>query len=104
MNQIIISCCKETIMNTETSKLSQLEKLKRQKEVLEARIQKAEALHKERGRKEETRRKILLGAYFLEKLRKDGTFESIKQELNNFLSRNSDRKLFDLPLLENETA
>ena len=39
-------------MNTETSKLSQLEKLKRQKEVLEARIQKAEALHKERGRKE----------------------------------------------------
>ena len=91
-------------MHTETSKLSQLEKLKRQKEVLEARIQKAEALHKERGRKEETRRKILLGAYFLEKLRKDGTFESIKQELNNFLSRNSDRKLFDLPLLENETA
>jgi hypothetical protein len=45
--------------------------------IIEARIQKAEARHKVREHKEETRRKILLGAYFLDKLRKDGTFESI---------------------------
>lgn len=84
------------------TKLSQLEKLKRQKEILEARIQKAESLHKQRENKEETRRKILLGAYFLEKFRKNGTLESIKQELDTFLTRNSDRKLFNLPLLETE--
>jgi hypothetical protein len=102
--QIIISCRKETKLNTESNRISQLEKLKRQKEIIEARIQKAEALHKSRERKEETRRKILLGAYFLDKLRKDGTFDSIKHELDRFLTRNSDRKLFDLPLLENESS
>lgn len=51
----------------------------------------------------ETRRKILLGAYFLDKFRKEGTFNSIKIELDHFLKRNSDRKLFELPLLETET-
>jgi type II secretory pathway component PulJ len=90
-------------MNME-QQLSQIEKLKRQKEILEARIQQMEARHKERERKEDTRRKILLGAYFLDKLRNDGSFDSIKQELDRFLTRNSDRKLFDLPLLENETS
>jgi hypothetical protein len=34
-------------MNMATSKLSQLEKLKRQKEIIEARIQKAESRHKQ---------------------------------------------------------
>jgi large subunit ribosomal protein L7/L12 len=91
-------------MNTELSKLSQLEKLKRQKEIIEARIQQAEARHKQRERKEDTRRKILLGAYFLEKLKNDAMFESIKGELDSFLTRNSDRKLFGLSMLDNETA
>jgi len=95
---------KEPQMNTETSKFSRIEKLKRQKEIIEARLQKAESRHKQRERKEETRRKILLGAYFLEKIRKDGTLEKIRQELDSFLTRNSDRKLFGLSLLETENV
>lgn len=91
-------------MDTEPQKISRIEKLKRQKEVIEARLQKEEARHKTRERKEETRRKILLGAYFLEKLKRDGTFESIRKELDDFLTRNSDRTLFGLPALKNETA
>lgn len=91
-------------MSTASQSISQIEKLKRQKEIIEARIQKAEAIHKERERKQDTRRKILLGAYFLDKLKQEGTFESIKKELNDFLKRNSDRALFDLPMLENETS
>jgi hypothetical protein len=91
-------------MNTEPSKLSQLDKLKRQKEIIEARLQKAEAQFKNNERKKDTRRKILLGSLWLDKLRKDGNFEAIRRELDNFLTRNSDRKLFDLPILENETA
>lgn len=87
----------------EPSPISQIEKLKRQKQILEARIQKAESLQKQRDRKADTRRKILLGAYFLDKLRKDGTLESIKPELDNFLTRDNDRKLFGLSLLENKT-
>jgi hypothetical protein len=89
-------------MNTESLQNSQIEKLKRQKEVLEARIQKAEATHKKTERIKETRRKILLGAYFLDKFRKDGDFDSIKNELDTFLTRNTDRVLFNLPKLDNE--
>lgn len=84
-------------MTTELENLSQLEKLKKQKAILEARIQKAEAMNKERHRKEETRRKILLGAYYLDKIRNNGTFESVKKEMDEFLTRNSDRALFGLP-------
>ena len=91
-------------ISMEPSTLSNIEKLKRQKQVLEARIQKAEALQKQRDRKADTRRKILLGAYFLDKLRKDGTLEAIKPELDNFLTRNNDRALFGLPALATETS
>ena len=91
-------------MNTETSQLSKLEKLKLQKQRIEAKIQKTEAMHKSRERKEDTRRKILLGAYFLDKIKNEGTLEAIKKELNDFLKRNSDRALFGLPELKNETS
>jgi len=88
----------------ESSSLTQLEKLKRQKQIIEARIQKAEARYKNQERKAETRRKILLVAYFLDKLRKEGTLESLKSELDIFLTRNRDRALFGLPALENEKS
>lgn len=91
-------------MPTELRQLSQIEKLKLQKQKLEAKIQRFEARHKSKERKEETRRKILLGAYFLDKLNKDGTFDTITQELDLFLKRNSDRALFNLPALENEVT
>lgn len=84
-------------MSESVSQLSQLEKLRKQKEMIEARIQKAEARYKQREKKEDTRRKILLGAYFLDKLRTEGKMESIKPELDKFLTRNSDRVLFGLP-------
>jgi large subunit ribosomal protein L7/L12 len=90
-------------MTTELPAISHIEKLKRQKEVIDARIQKAEARYKERERKAETRRKILLGAYYLDKIRKEGNFESVKHELALFLTRNKDRLLFGLPALEKET-
>ncbi len=91
-------------MNMEPSNLTQIEKLKRQKQMIEAHIQKAEARHKHNERKAETRRKILLGAYFLDKLKKDGTLESIKPELDRFLTRDRDRTLFGLPALENKKS
>ena len=86
------------------SKLSKIEKLERQKQIIEAQLQKEKSRHKEQQRKDETRRKILLGALFLDKFRKEGTIESIKQELDNFLTRNNDRLLFGLQPLDNETA
>ena len=47
-------------------KCSKIETLKQKKEQLNARIQKLEALQKSRERKRDTRRKILIGAYFMD--------------------------------------
>jgi hypothetical protein len=76
-----------------------LEKLKEQRDKLNARIQQKEAHLKSSERKMDTRKKILIGSYFLDNAIKAGTFEEIKQKMNSFLTRNSDRVLFDLPEL-----
>lgn len=87
-----------------SGKLSKLEKLKLQHGKLKSKIQKIESLEKSREHKKDTRRKILIGSYFLDQAMKEGNFEDIKNKMTTFLTRNSDRMLFDLPLLESETA
>ena len=86
-------------MNVQSDKMNQLEKLKKQKEILDARIQQAESKLKVKERKEDTRRKILIGAFMMEKLKKEEKFDSMIQELDGFLMRNSDRKLFGMNCL-----
>ena len=84
--------------------LSKLDKLKLQQNKLKARIQKIESVEKHKDRKQDTRRKILIGSYFLDQAMQAGTLDDIKKQMAEFLTRNSDRALFDLPMLENETA
>lgn len=91
-------------MNAQSEKITQLQKLKKQKEILDARIQQAESRFKVKERKEDTRRKILIGAFMMEKLKKEEKFDSMIKELDGFLTRNSDRKLFGMnPLLNKDT-
>jgi hypothetical protein len=71
-----------------------LAKLKAQREKLNARIQKMEALEKERERKQDTRRKILIGAYYLDKARQENTMAELNQLMLGFLTRDSDKVLF----------
>jgi large subunit ribosomal protein L7/L12 len=100
---------KETFTLTKKSKKSQkpdtthlLEKLKQQKAILEARIQAAEARMKQGQRKKDTRRKILIGSYYLDKAMAENTLPQLKVLMDKYLSRESDRKLFDLPLKPQE--
>lgn len=79
-----------------------LEKLKKQKAVIEARIQATQARAKVSERKQETRRKILIGAYYLEHARQTNNLSELQHIMANYLTRNSDRKLFDLPELTKE--
>ncbi|ACB54632.1 50S ribosomal protein L7/L12-like protein (plasmid) [Crocosphaera subtropica ATCC 51142] len=76
-----------------------LEKLLEQREKINARIQKARARETAQKRKEDTRRKILLGALVIEMMDKgeldDGV---IMKRLEGFLTRDIDRKLFDFPV------
>lgn len=82
---------------------TQLEKLKKQEAQLKARIHALEAGEKTRERKKDVSRKILLGALVLEKLkRSDPVAERFKAELDEYLTRDHDRALFELPPLPKE--
>lgn len=80
-----------------------LDKLKAQRDKLVARIQAAEARTKESERKKDTRRKILIGSYYLDHTLKNNQMDALKKLMDGFLTRDSDRKLFDLPIKENDT-
>ena len=73
-----------------------LDKLKEQQEKLKARIINIENREKTQERKRDTRRKILIGSYYLEKARENNSMEEIKSLMDTFLTRNSDRILFNL--------
>ena len=71
-----------------------LKQLKAQQQALQAREKKKLA---DQQRSDDTRRKILLGAYMLKKMG-DSDFEKQKilAELNEYLTEDRDRKLFNL--------
>ena len=73
-----------------------LEQLKQKKEQLAARIQKIENSRKSNGRKLDTRKKILIGSYYLDKAKKENSYDAIVQIMDSYLTRDSDRKLFGL--------
>ena len=74
-----------------------LEKLVNRKERLEARVKlmKYRAMNKER--KDDARRKILVGAYILQQCERDNRLTAFIQELAQFLTRDADKALFKLP-------
>ena len=53
-------------------------------------------------RKEDTRRKILVGSYYLDKAKKDGSFDELVKHMDKFLVRDSERKLFGLSSISKE--
>lgn len=79
--------------------MQSLEKLKEQREKLNARIQKKESLLKTSERKKDTRKKILIGSYFLDNAVKENKLDEIKKIMDRYLKRNSDRELFELELI-----
>lgn len=75
-----------------------LKQLKAQKQAIEAREKKKLS---EQQRKDDTRRKILLGSFLLKQILNDDVEKQrIMSQLNQYLTENRDRQLFDLPLLE----
>jgi hypothetical protein len=74
---------------------AKLEKLSCRKKVLATQMQKLEASSKVAARKRELQKKILVGAYVLEQASKNGTMESLKASMLEYLQRSSDRKLFE---------
>lgn len=77
------------------TQLEKLKQLKAQKQAIEARQR---AKQKEQDRKDDTRRKILLGSYLIKKMESnEANKQKILADLNEYLTEDRDRILFDLP-------
>ena len=87
----------ENIEKKIEAQLEKLKQLKAQKQAIEAR---EKTKQKEQERKNDTRRKILLGSYLIKKMQNETNKEKILAELNEYLTENRDRQLFDLPNIE----
>jgi hypothetical protein len=83
----------ENIEKKIEAQLEKLKQLKAQKQAIEAR---EKTKQKEQERKDDTRRKILLGSYLIKKMQNEANKEKILAELNEYLTEDRDRKLFDL--------
>lgn len=73
-----------------------LERLKQKRHQLDAKIQKVEARERTAQRRQDLRRKILIGACYLEQAEQTGKYQQLVEQMNLFLTRPSDRKLFGL--------
>ena len=87
----------ENIEKKIEAQLEKLKQLKAQKQAIEARER---TKQKEQQRKDDTRRKILLGSYLIKKMQNEANKEKILAEQNEYLTENRDRQLFDLPDIE----
>ncbi|HCE6135886.1 TPA: mobilization protein [Legionella pneumophila] len=87
-----------------SEKQSRLDALKKKQEQLRAQIQKLESLEKSRERKRDTRRKILIGSYFIDKANQEGTLFDLYQQIGKYIKRNADRELFHLEPLEEQQS
>ena len=85
-----------------SEKQSRLDALKKKQEQLRSQIQKLESLEKSRERKRDTRRKILVGSYFIDKANQEGTLFDLYQQIDKYIKRNADRELFHLEPLEEQ--
>ncbi len=76
-----------------------LEELLKKREQLNAQIQKERNKQSQQKRKEDTRRKILLGALMIEMMEKGELDEKkILKRLDGYLTKDIDRNLFPLPV------
>ena len=76
---------------------TKLEKLKRKQEQLKEQIQKEAQRVKAQNRKDDTRRKILLGAMVLDRMSKNDEYkQKIISTLDSYLKNEKDRELFNL--------
>lgn len=78
------------------NKTDSLTKLLERKQRLEQQISNAKSRLKKVDRAADTRRKILIGAYFLE-VKFKGKEDELTKMIEGFLVRDNDRALFNLP-------
>ena len=76
-----------------------LEALKEKQKKITVQIQQVEAREKTAERKKNTRRKILIGSYYLDQATDKKKMVEIEKLMDGYLKRDNDRILFGLPPL-----
>ena len=79
-------------------KSKKIEDLEKKIEQLKAQKAAEEAKIRAREKKDDTRRKILVGAYFMDQAERAGTMPDLIKKIDQFLVRKKDRELFGLPV------
>lgn len=83
----------------------QLARLEKQKAEAERKIRELRQAEKAQARKDDNRRKVLIGAMMLEKVKQQRYSQAeLLDEMNRFLTRDSERALFGLALNDNTDA
>lgn len=89
-------------MSQQDKRQKKINDLERRKKQIQDQIRKEKKKVSQEKRKIENRRKVLVGAYCLDLLNQGHSIpainseEELKQKMDSFLSRDSDRKVFDL--------
>ena len=73
-----------------------LDSLKKKRDIINARIRLITNREQSKERKDGTRRKILIGSYYLDQANKNNTFDAVVKLMDSYLTRDSDRKVFGL--------
>ena len=80
---------------------SDLDSLKKKRDIINACIRLMQNREQSKERKDNTRRKILIGSYYFEQANKNNSFDSVVKLMDSYLTRDSDRMLFDLSPIKN---
>jgi large subunit ribosomal protein L7/L12 len=75
---------------------SNLDSLKKKRDIINARIRLVQNREQSKERKDNTRRKILIGSYYLDQANKNNSFNDIIKLMDSYLTRDSDRMCIDL--------
>lgn len=75
---------------------SDLDSLKKKRDIINVRIRLVQNREQSKERKDNTRRKILIGSYYLKQANKNNSFDSVVKLMNSYLTRDSDRMIYDL--------
>ena len=79
------------------NKSSKLDALKKKRNAINARIQLIQNRELSKKRKDDNRRKILIGSFYLEQAIKNNTYNELIATMDTYLTRDSERNLFELP-------
>ncbi len=81
-----------------------LKKLMKRKKTLDARVASTKAKLKKEERKKETRKKILVGGYFLEKFKQEKKLDKLSLLMEEYLTSDFDRTIFNLEKKNGSTS